>query len=194
MRRAVCRARIESARLFRQTIEGHNARYAYGPETNVNEGLLQFARREMRAEFSRPVLWVVLAGIGIILAFAGAFGTASALRPIPLAIYWMVVVVLTYATGTLVHVVLRHRFARSSLFLRILCIGLVTGVSVSLVVAAINAVVFGPMLSSWKGWSGFFGTIILVAFLVNGLLELVQRELSPQVARGTGGNPGSYSD
>ncbi len=139
----------------------------------------------MRAQFSRPILWVALAGIGIILAFAGAFGTADALRPIPLAIYWMVVVVLTYSTGTLVHAVLRHRFARSSLFSRILCIGVVIGVSVSLVIAAINAVVFGPVFNSWKGWAGFFGTVIFVAFVVNSLLELVQREL----ARNSPGEP-----
>ncbi|WP_299690881.1 LytTR family DNA-binding domain-containing protein [uncultured Tateyamaria sp.] len=109
----------------------------------MNNSPLQLAMREMRRDFQRPVLWVALGGVGLVLAFAGAFGTADVLRPVPLVLYWISVVILTYCAGALTVGTLRRALPSASRFLRLSLTGLAVGLVVMCIVAAVNTALFG---------------------------------------------------
>lgn len=127
---------------------------------------VQLTLREMQQDFSRPILWVVLICAGLVLALAGAFGTGDVLRPVPLALYWIVVAVLTYGTGQLVSGVLGRLAAGYATPVRLGIVGLGAAVAITALLIGINFALFEPFFTDTSAWWRFVGTSFVVVFLI----------------------------
>ena len=140
---------------------------------HVNNSHLQLALREVRDDFQRPALWVSLGGVGIVLALVGAFDTNNVLRPVPLVLYWVVVVVLTYAAGALTVGTLRRVLVSASRLLRVTVSGLAVGGVVVGLVASVNTALFGAGWATGAAATQFAISTVGVAFVVTVILDYV---------------------
>jgi len=91
---------------------------------------------------TRPATLIVLAGVAVVLTFAGAFDTDVHLRLVPRLIYWAVVCGATYAVGFLVSGIVRDAAAPLHRAGMIALTSMATGVAVVATVTVINRVVF----------------------------------------------------
>ena len=139
----------------------------------MNGTHLQLAMREMRRDFERPVLWVSLAGVGVVLAMAGAFGTGAVLRPVPLVLYWIAVVAITYCAGALTVGTLRRALVSASRVLRVTVSGLAVGVVVVCLVAGVNTALFGAGWATGAAATRFAVSTIATGFVVTLILDYV---------------------
>lgn len=143
-----------------------NRAFVSDPERCVTHPLPSSALREWRAHMARPRLLLALLGIGLALALAGPFGTATTM-PWPYRVaYWVCVPALTYGIGYLVHVLLApplqarlpHRLARGAAIL-------LTGVAICATVSALNLLVFS-LHPSATDIAVLFGITLLVSALI----------------------------
>lgn len=148
----------------------------------MKEGLTQLTLRQMRAQFSQPGLWAALVGVGVILALAGAFGTGGILRPFGLGLYWICVVIVTFAAGSLVSIALGQILGPRPLPLRIAVIGCAIGAVVCVILIALNTLLFGPFLEDWRAALTFCASVFASAIVVSGVLEFVSSRTAPAPA------------
>lgn len=134
--------------------------------------ILQFALRQMQVEFSNRVLWIVLIGVGVVLALAGAFGTGAVMRPLPLMMYWIVVVIVTYAMGSFVSIVCNRLMATWNRWVRIACTGIIIGLLVFGFIIGVNSAIFGAIYDNARGLLTFAGIVICVTSLITLILDL----------------------
>ncbi|MGR3491993.1 MAG: LytTR family DNA-binding domain-containing protein [Shimia sp.] len=142
-------------------------------------GALPFALREVQRDFARPVLWVVLAGIGVILALAGAFGTGGVMRPLPLALYWMITVTGGYALGAFTSAVFRHAGQSWPRPVRLAVTGLVIGALATAIIMAMNIALFGQIYGSMAEVAGFAALVIAVASVITVLIDIAFAAIAP---------------
>ncbi|MGR3433301.1 MAG: LytTR family DNA-binding domain-containing protein [Shimia sp.] len=150
---------------------------------------LPFALREVRREFARPVLWAVLAGVGVVLAFGGAFGTGGVMRPLPLALYWVVVAIAGYALGTFVSAACRVGLAGWPWALRVAATGAAIGILAAAGLVGLNRALFGPLYDGWGDVAGFSAVVVAVAMVVTVILDLGFAAASGQAEPGSGSGP-----
>lgn len=114
----------------------------------VNDNALHFTMREMRAIFTNPRVWVIIAVVALVLGLAGPFGTYELPIGARLA-YWGVTVILTFLAGdfviTLVSAALWRRLNKWAL---LPIAGLAGAVPVTLIVIGINMLAFGPRFAA----------------------------------------------
>jgi hypothetical protein len=115
------------------------------PEIFVTDTPLHFTKRELQRLFFEPKLWAGLSAAAVVLGIIGPFTTYDELRLPGRLAYWAVVTVSTYFTafGTvflLVRLFYPREYPGPVAFA---AAGAVAGVPVALLVAAINAIVFG---------------------------------------------------
>lgn len=117
----------------------------------MKTGATQLALRETRAYLARGRVLIGLVAVTLILSVSGPFGTSDSLGPLARGGYWAVVVVLTFSAGVLADR-LCEQWIETSRLRSVLSI-LITGALVTLIVLALNAVVFGrsplEMASRW---------------------------------------------
>ena len=145
--------------------------YANKARSYVNMPSFPFALRELKRDFSNPRLWVALVGAALVLTFAGAFGSGDVLRPVPLALYWIITVTLTFGAGSFVNALLRPGLQGRAIAVRVVWNGILSGIAVAAVVTCINLSVFGLFLDTTREWAIFLGTIFAVTFVVSAVLE-----------------------
>lgn len=142
----------------------------------MNSALLQSTLREMQRHFTDARVLASMAVIGAILGFSGPFGTFQYFETVPRVIYWLAIVVATYAVGFLVGNLttkaLRDRFASPAP--RIVLMGIITGVPITLVVLLVNLLAFGP-----AGFQPIDGLTLLlncviIAMGVTAISEIIQ--------------------
>jgi hypothetical protein len=143
-----------------------------GPSPSALRELRGQIGREIRAEFTRPLLWVVLVGIGTVLALAGAFGTGDVLRPVPLWLYWTALTCLGYAAGSLINAATRSALQGRPFALRVGVFTALTSVVVFALVVAVNTALFGLYLTGPGQWLRFAGTVFAVTLVIVVVLEL----------------------
>jgi hypothetical protein len=111
----------------------------------VNRKPLQLALRELQVAFTSPRVLVGMAAVSLILGLSGPFNTFADFPMGQRIVYWLGMVVSTYAVGqgaatfTLALIGARLR----ALWLRTIVAGLICGVPVTLVVFAVNAIAYG---------------------------------------------------
>lgn len=137
----------------------------------MNTSHLQLTMREMRRDFRSPALWIALAGVGVVLAVAGAFGTDDVLRPVPLVLYWVSVVVLAYSAGALVVGTLRRMLLGTSRLARVVLTGLAVGVIMVALVGGVNTALFGFGWTSVAAAARFAASTLGTAFVVTVVLD-----------------------
>ncbi|MCF6327788.1 MAG: LytTR family transcriptional regulator [Devosiaceae bacterium] len=151
---------------------------------------LQFALRETRAIFTSKRAWGGLGVASLILGISGPFQTFEIFSLGPRLIYWVVVTVLTFATGVFFGSLMSNLLEKQRWpFLpRLLFVGIAAGIPVAFVVWVINLATFGwkilgsiPMLSL-----AFYSIIIAMGIAVlfvlfdgkNNRPKSIERELS----------------
>jgi hypothetical protein len=160
--------------LVKQTaIRETKARYVDGSP-------LQLALRELQRVFSNPRSLVVMALAAVVLGLSGPFGTFEDLPLAERLIYWLVIVVTTYATGRVVGLLVITALGPhiGSRWARGLIGGVVVGLPVTAIVLVINTIAFSGSrgLSPLVLW--FFCTIIAVASVLT-LLVLTPDDAEP---------------
>ena len=133
----------------------------------MTDGIFQSTLRDWRSCFiKRPVIVGMLA-LGILRGISGPFDT---LRIIPLAplrvVYWLIVVAVTFATGSfaslLLHTVMKYR----SKWLNILISTCVIGIAVTIVLSVLNLIVFDIWPSTWAELLNQFIIVTLISAVV----------------------------
>lgn len=99
--------------------------------------------REMRDHLSAYRTLVVLLLIGCVLTIVAPFGTSRTLSPVPLAVFWIFIVFVTYTTGLAIDTTMQRRLRHLSLPVRLASIAVTTGVAIAVVVDAVTGLVFG---------------------------------------------------
>jgi len=124
------------------------------------------ALRELRADFSKRPVLVGLIALGLILGISGPFNTFELLPAIPRLVYWVAIVVLTFAVGgvvsTIVHMTLDHRLNWLSYVVSTVAIG----VTVTFVLSFINLATFGIWFENWVGFFNQLGVVTLISGVV----------------------------
>jgi len=107
----------------------------------VNDHLFSSALRALQTDLCRRNTWVAIAGISIVLGISGPFETYTVLPLISRLLYWSLVVVSSYVTGSFI-----SAFVNAQLFgpiaIRLILSAVLTGAAVSFLLQGINAVVF----------------------------------------------------
>ncbi len=111
----------------------------------MSDSHLQSTLREMRRHFSDPRVLGAMAIVGLIMGFAGPFGTFELLDLLPRLAYWLAIVGATYGVGFACSVVGERWLAGRlpHLWSRRVVIGLLAGGPITAAVVAINVVAFG---------------------------------------------------
>ena len=133
----------------------------------MTDGIFQSTLRDWRSCFTKRPVIVGMLALGILLGISGPFDT---LRIIPLAplrvVYWVIVVAVTFATGSfaslLVHTVMKYR----SKWLNILISTCVIGIAVTIVLSVLNLIVFDIWPSTWAELLNQFIIVTLISAVV----------------------------
>ncbi|RED11290.1 LytTR family DNA-binding domain-containing protein [Pontivivens insulae] len=145
--------------------------------SDVNDGHLQFALREMRKHFQKPTVLVGLLGAGVILGLAGPFDTLDTLGTAARLVYWLFVAVVSYATGALLSTYCQSYGQSRGWSAPVLVIvsALVISVPVTAFIFGLNWVVFSFIPQTALGAAIFFGNVLIVSLVVNIMFMLAER-------------------
>lgn len=128
-------------------------------------------RRAATAHLRAPRTLAAMAAVALLLGLSGPFDTADALGfPSRLA-YWAVIVVGTYAIGTLANLALTGR--RMPSVARIAAATALTAVGASLLVAVVTAVAIGATGRGLVGWAILVAEVTAVTSVIVLLRELL---------------------
>lgn len=133
----------------------------------MNDTPLQLALREVQASFTSPRALLGMAAVALVLGLSGPFDTFVQMGAAQRLVYWLAVVLLTYAIGrftaTLVGEVMRERLPQRPA--RLLVAAIVCGMPVTATVLAINAIAFNgsPGIEPLLLW--LYCTLIATAVL-----------------------------
>ncbi|MEO0357929.1 MAG: LytTR family DNA-binding domain-containing protein [Pseudomonadota bacterium] len=149
----------------------------------MNDSALQLTLRRLQSDFRQPVQWAVLIGVGLVLALSGAFETNTAMRPLPRVVYWIAIVVVTFAVGSFLTTLGQYWLAALNRWVRVAVLGTVNGLAVFAIVFGVNTAIFGPVYDTWAMLLGFLGTVIAITTLVTLVLDLAinQTQTAPDL-------------
>lgn len=145
----------------------------------MNDSRLQLALREWRRHMGRTKLLAALLGVGAILGVSGPFGTADVLPFAPRMLYWVVVAYTTYATGALLAVLTAPALDRLPKWPGAAAFGVINGIAVTCVVAALNLAAFGGptrLVSVLE----LFGGVLVISIILSFLSTLFGAEARPR--------------
>ena len=141
----------------------------------VKDPAAPVALRELRQHMARPVLWIALAGVSLLLAIAEPFGSGGIMGLPGRLAYWGTLSVSCYLAGAVLHLAfdapLARRFGRWPA--RGL-LGLLIGLATVGLVLALNLAVFDHLPQGVDGLLALVGAILPVAVVVNLLLTLLE--------------------
>ena len=142
------------------------------------------ALRELRAQLSQPAAWLLFGCAAGLLTLVAPFNTDHLMRPVPRAVYWFGMAVLTYSTGALVTDAVSARLSGSGPGTRTLVMAAAAGLALPPVVIVYNWAVFGrPGLGAlWPDALTIAGIAVIVtlAFAILGANRSVdQTEAAP---------------
>jgi len=144
----------------------------------------------MRLHFGRPATWVVLAGIAVVLTLLGPFGTGERLRLLPRAAFWLAHSVASYGIGY-VAVPPLHRLFRRHVppWIATLLAGGVAGLGICISVMAINFAALGYVPPA-RDVPPLVATVVVIAIIVTQVIEVINREVAPEVSDRAPRQPG----
>jgi hypothetical protein len=132
----------------------------------VDKQLFPTALREVRADLSKRSALVGMVAIGLILGLSGPFDTLRLLSVGPRVVYWLVVVVLTYAVGSVISSIANNLFRNKPIWLQIACSTIVMGTCITLILCVLNGVFFGVLPKTLAAFFAQWGFVTLIAAIV----------------------------
>ncbi|MEM6310920.1 MAG: LytTR family DNA-binding domain-containing protein [Pseudomonadota bacterium] len=137
---------------------------------------MQVAKREIHTFFFTRPVWIGTVGAGLLLGLAGPFGTLDVLPLIPRMLYWAVIAVMTFLTGSIVDEIMRPSLSR---FLPVwLAVGLasvVTACAITTELLAMNALLFS-FVPDLRGAMILAGNVYAASLIISGTLVFIGRE------------------
>lgn len=131
---------------------------------------LQLTLRQLRERFSDPRALGVMVIVGVLIGFAGPFGTFELLPTAGRIAYWVALVFLTYATGFGLALLADRLWGQGRpLWLRLLVQIVPAALGTSLVVGLVNLVAFGATDFSF----GALGVLVAQSFAVSAAVVAV---------------------
>jgi hypothetical protein len=116
----------------------------------VDGSALQLTLREMRGHLADVRVLAVMAVIGVVLGFAGPFGTFEAMPVAGRIAYWVATVFLTYIFGFGLSTLVDGLWGRGRpLWLRVALMIVPAGLGATVIVGLLNLAVFGPVALGW---------------------------------------------
>lgn len=111
----------------------------------MNDHPLHLALRKVHASFRTPAVWTGMIAAGMILGIAGPFGTAEVMHFVPRVVYWLVLTICSFGLGSLVGTTVGETLKQAgvSLWLSVVLAGMAVGIDVTILVMALNWLVFG---------------------------------------------------
>ncbi len=134
----------------------------------VSDSLFPSALRELREDLTKRPIIVGGLALGIILGISGPFDTLRDLTVVPRLIYWITVVALTYATGSLISNLVHDGLKQSPNWLRLACSTSAIGLAVTLILSVLNLAVFALWPANWTEFLRLLGTVTVIS----GVIEL----------------------
>jgi hypothetical protein len=112
----------------------------------VDFSRLHFALRGIRTHFSDLRILGSIVIVGLLLGFAGPFGTMLVLPLVQRVVYWTAIALLTYFVGVSSSRIVRELFGLDlpQAWQRVLLYGALTSLPITLTVIGINIITFGP--------------------------------------------------
>ena len=150
----------------RPILDRLNTEFANGRLITVTDRPLPIALRELRDDFSNRTVLVGMLAVGLILGVSGPFDTIDALSLMPRLFYWLVVVVLTFATGSLISTVVHTMLDKRIGWLAYVVSTLAIGLGVTAIVGLINLVVIGVWSQTWSSFLEQLGVITLICGVI----------------------------
>jgi hypothetical protein len=147
----------------------------------VDTSRLHLALRETRRHFSDPRVLGGMAIIALILGFSGPFGTYATLPTVPRLLYWAAIVLATYgagfAFGELLGQLLWQKLPNAAA--RVLAVGALTGLPVTLAVLLVNLLTFGQAGFSVIDVTTLWLNCTLISMGVIAISIIVTRAIKP---------------
>lgn len=153
--------------LFSGPIPGRfNVQFANGHIFNVTDRLSPMALRELRADFSKRPVIVGLLALGLVFGISGPFNTLDLLPTAPRIVYWITVVAITFAVGSMVTTIVHTGLSRRHPWLSSVASTVAVGMAVTLVLSLINLTVFGVWFATWPAFFNQLGIVTLISGVV----------------------------
>ncbi|RPE71888.1 LytTR family transcriptional regulator [Pacificibacter maritimus] len=139
---------------------------------------LHLAMREMHRFMRGQKAQAALIATGILVGLAGPFGTESAMRLAPRVLYWLVVVQVTFASGTLVsaYIANTHMARRLPGWASAALAGLLIGLVVSIEIFAFNWAIFNISPFEQSYFLPLFINTLVVSVVVRMAIAVVLNE------------------
>lgn len=142
---------------------------------------VQFALREWKAHLASPLPLIILAGVSLILALIGPFGTHASLSMLERIGYWAIIAFGSYALGDLIGRLCDLWIGTNHKALYSLITGILIGLGVFLIVLALNAMLFGLHLQTGADWTSLASlnvTIIAISIIIVAVLTFARDHVS----------------
>ena len=137
---------------------------------------MQLAKRELHTFFTTKPILIGTVGAGLLLGLAGPFGTEEVMRLIPRMIYWVVIAMVTFLTGSIVDEVMRPRLSRIlPVWLAVVLTAVITGTAITVELVGINALVFG-FVPDPRGLLILAANVFAASLIISGTLVMIGRE------------------
>jgi hypothetical protein len=134
----------------------------------VNDRLFPSALREVRDDLTKRPVIVGMIALGVILGISGPFNTLDVIPAAPRILYWVTVVFLTFATGSLVSTITHELFNSHKAWIGILASTIAIGLAVTCVLCLLNGVLFGQWYASLSAFMNQLGIVTAIS----GVIEL----------------------
>jgi len=132
---------------------------------------MQSAMREMQTPMRSRTVWLILGGVGLMLALSGPFGTIGLLSMPERLVYWPLLVVVTFFTGWFADALIGAGVAQWGRVARTLLSGMAIAVPVWAEIIGLNLLFFGPrILHDQADLLVLLRDVMIISTIIAGLL------------------------
>ena len=141
----------------------------------MNDSPMHLAKRELLEIFTNRPLLAALLAAGLVAGLAGPFGTGEVLSAVPRVGYWLVMVVLSYASASVVASLVFERLSRrfNNIWPIVLVAGLSAGMAVCGLLILVNTLVFGPHWDCPSCLLSLFANVVAITTIITATLYYV---------------------
>lgn len=150
--------------------------------THVTDRLSPSALRKWRDDLTKRPVVIGMLAMGMLLGISGPFDTLRLLPALPRILYWITVVVLTFATGSLVNTIVHAALRKRSSWLRLVMSTCAIGIAVTAVLSLLNLIVFGIWYATWAELLRQLGIVTLISGVIETCGFALRSETVPETA------------
>ena len=156
-------------------MKSDNKNYAKQPQDFANEPISQITLRELQSMAFNPRFWIGFIAVVFLLTIAGPFGTHQIMDTSPRLVYWAVISLVTFFTGSAISIATGALFEKRKFpdWIAWLAGGLAAGVPVGIIVWFINIWIFEIPIERDYSFPQFIAYTTGIAIIVVTLTFLI---------------------